>query len=50
MKKAHLTKRWSGRATVPSNFTGVHLIVYVIVTNGRISPIPSICSQHPQTF
>jgi len=27
MKKAHLTKRWSGRATVPSNFTGVHLIM-----------------------
>jgi len=24
--------------------------VYVIVTNGRISPTPPICSQHPQTF
>jgi len=30
MKKAHPTKRWSGRATVPSNFTGVHLILYLI--------------------
>jgi len=50
MKKAHLTKRWSGRATVPSNFTGVHLILYLIVDNGRISLISSICSQHPQTF
>jgi len=50
MKKAHLTKRWSGRATVPSNFTGVHLILYLIVDNGRISLISSICSQQPQTF
>ena len=31
-EKAHLTKRWSGRATVPSNFTGVHLIQYCILT------------------
>ncbi|EDK78568.1 hypothetical protein CGSSp9BS68_01963 [Streptococcus pneumoniae SP9-BS68] len=28
----------------------MHLIVYVIVINGRISPIPPICSQYPQTF
>jgi len=50
MKKAHLTKRWSGRATGPSNFTGVHLIMYLVCNNGRISLKFSICSQHPQTF
>ena len=42
--------RWSGRATVPSNFTGVHLIMYLVCNNGRISPKFSICSQRPQTF
>ena len=50
MKKAHLTKRWSGRATVPSNFTGVHLIVYAIVTNGRIFTYPSYLLAAPADF
>ncbi len=38
---AHLAKRWSDRAG-SINFLSVHLIVYVIVINGRISLISPI--------
>ncbi len=44
-EKAHLTNlQVAEHGSI--NFTGVHLIYYVIVNNGRISiPLPT-CSQH----